>query len=134
VSFFEKAWWTMIWALFAAFLILLAISRTIYPISDLVVGAPLVLAYTLFAIGCIIGQLELALIKHEARLQALCLGFSLKPFDWRLGNLSHLRRPGGAMWAFGPLRMAWRLNAPPAPNETCPVCAVATHFLNAGDE
>jgi hypothetical protein len=106
-----KWYWRVIVTLFAAFVILCLLRVTVLP--KIPAAWPLtsvVVAYAMLLVACGLDELLLLWIAHADRMKALCVGFSLKLFDWRLGDLSHLRRPGGALIALGPLRLAWRVS------------------------
>jgi hypothetical protein len=64
----------------------------------------------LIVLAGICDELHLVWITHEERLQAICLGVSIKPFDWRLGDVT---RPGypGRWGALGPLRIGGKVRA-----------------------
>jgi hypothetical protein len=111
VEVVAKWYWRMIVALLVAFAVLSVLRVVLLP--QIPVWLPLSLAgagYVLLFFACAVDELHLLWIAHAERLQALCVGFSLKLFDWRLGDLSHLRRPGGALFALGPVRLAWRFS------------------------
>lgn len=116
LNFVERTIGIVIAMLGIAFLVALAFSKTLLPdLPFWVVAAPFAGCYGLAILCCIVTDLLLAFITHKARLQALCFGFSFKPFDWRGGDVSHLRKPGGVLWAFGPFRLAWRTKCAPTP-------------------
>lgn len=104
--------WRAMGLLFVAFAVLMLVDAVLWPLPQMVVAAPMAAIIVLWFAAMVAHQVATALT--DPRLKALCFGASIKPFDWRLGDLSGERRPGGHLVAFGPLRFAWRIA--PAPN------------------
>jgi hypothetical protein len=116
MAWFAFHLWRAIISLFVAFIVLGLFSQVLWPLPELMVLAPAAAALALWAVAMVFeGALWAIHMLGALRqsLPALCLGVSLKPFDWRLGDESHLRRPGGRLVALGPFRLAWRLSPIP---------------------
>jgi hypothetical protein len=125
--------WAAMKLLFAAFVVLALAQLTVFGrgIPDVLIWTPLIAGMLLALVFGLIDLLIGWWWAHRASLMALCLGVSIKPFDWKIGNGSHLRSPGGRLYAFGPLRLAWRIV--PAPDELKVVFPAGRHF-RAGDQ
>lgn len=99
--------------LLAAFALLVLVSTFVVRLPVLTVAAPAIAAALFWALAALVESIMWTdhtpkLVRMRAWLAALCIGVSVKPFSWGLGDESHLRRPGGGLFAFGPLRLAWR--------------------------
>lgn len=103
-------------SLLAVFVLLEIVSTFLVRLPALAVAAPAVAAGMLWTVGALVESIMWArhvpkLVRMRARLSALCLGVSLRPFCWELGRASDQRKPGQGVVAIGPFRLCWRLSS-----------------------
>jgi hypothetical protein len=100
-----KGYWFVMRALLAAF-VALCIARVIRPaaIPSIMPLSVILLAWAMLVLAGIADGCCQVWFLYRERLQALCIGISLKPFDWRLGDVTRAGYPG-RWWALGPLRI-----------------------------
>lgn len=105
MDFVMKAFWFVVRTLLIAFAFL-AIEHVIWPnkVPLLLPLAVILLVLGLIVLAGIADSCHQVWFLYRERLQAICIGVSLKPFDWRLGDVTGAGYPG-RWWALGPLRI-----------------------------
>jgi hypothetical protein len=88
----------------------LCLARIISPaaVSPIMPAAVILFAWGMIVLAGIADSCAQVWFLYRERLQALCIGISIKLFDWRLGDVTVGDYPG-RWWAIGPLRVGAKL-------------------------